>query len=90
MTLEHEYKRFRQKFASTTREQPIERFNREVGGRGWTTTRGAHDKSLCDEILATGVDGRDVIAENNISFANRVKPALVVDTDNMELLEHFR
>ena len=49
------YQEFAHQFASQTTQELINRFNRQVGNRGWTAMRSCHDLALADELRRSGL-----------------------------------
>ncbi len=59
-------------FATASITSLVESFNRQVGNRGFTSARAAHDVALIKEFIRRGVDISAVYDGNGISFAKRV------------------
>lgn len=51
----------------------VESFNSQVGNRGFTSARAAHDVALIREFIRRGIDVSAVYDGKGISFAKRVK-----------------
>lgn len=64
--MEDEYG-FRQKLKGRTVSELIERFNKEVGNRGWVRARSFFLEALEEALLATGLDCSDFIKEGSMS-----------------------
>lgn len=67
------YNDFAEQFAASSITSLVDSFNREVGNRGWTSARAAHDKALIDELKRRGIDLSAVCDEESTSFAHKVK-----------------
>ncbi len=63
---------FAASFAASTLSSLVESFNREVGLRGFTSARAAHDFALIRELMRRGIDVSAVYDGRGISFAHRV------------------
>ncbi len=63
---------FADRFASATLTSLIEKFNAQVGNRGWSSARAAHDQALIEELARRGVDVSAVSDGQSISFAHIV------------------
>ena len=59
-------------FATASLTSTTESFNSQVGNRGFTSARAAHDIALIKEFIRRGVDMSAVYDGNGISFAKRV------------------
>ena len=59
-------------FATASLTSLVESFNSQVGNRGFTSARAAHDIALIKEFIRRGVDMSAVYDGNGISFAKRV------------------
>ena len=66
------YKFYLVRLSSTPVNQLVEYFNREVGHRGWTSERAAHDAALIDALINKGVDVSEVYNGSNITFKHQV------------------
>lgn len=67
-----------EEFRNSLREmsdQELAAFNREVGNRGWTSSRGAYLAALQDEFDRRGIDYSAIGDKNGISFANKIRLA---------------
>ena len=63
---------FASQFAEATIEKLVQSFNSQVGNRGWSSMRAAHDHALMAEFVRRGVDVSDVDDGHAVSFAHRV------------------
>ena len=61
------------RFATASITSLVESFNRQVGNRGFTSARAAHDVALIRELVRRGIDVSAVYDGNGISFTKRVK-----------------
>lgn len=59
----------------------VESFNRQVGNRGFTSARAAHDVALIRELVRRGIDVSAVYDGKWISFAKRV----VLNNNKLEI-----
>lgn len=59
----------------------VESFNRQVGNRGFTSARAAHDVALIRELVRRGIDVSAVYDGKGISFAKRV----VLNNNKLEI-----
>ena len=59
----------------------VESFNSQVGNRGFTSARAAHDIALIREFIRRGIDVSAVYDGNGISFAKRV----VLNNNKLEI-----
>lgn len=50
------YNEFAARFAASTLTSLVESFNSQVGNRGFTSARAAHNKALIDEFVRRGID----------------------------------
>lgn len=66
------YNDFAEQFAASSITSLVDSFNREVGNRGWTSARAAHDLALIDELKRRGIDVSAVFDGTAISFAHHV------------------
>ncbi len=67
------YNEFAARFAASTLTSLVESFNSQVGNRGFTSARAAHNKALIDEFVRRGIDVSAVYDGTAISFAHHVK-----------------
>lgn len=63
---------FAERFASASLTSLVESFNAQVGNRGWSSARSAHDQALMEELVKRGVDVSAVCDGQSISFAHTV------------------
>lgn len=66
------YNDFAEQFAASSITLLVDSFNRQVGNRGWTSARAAHDLALIDELKRRGIDVSAVFDGTTISFAHHV------------------
>lgn len=66
------YNDFAEQFAASSITSLVDSFNRQVGNRGWTSARAAHDIALIDELKRRGIDVSAVFDGTVISFAHHV------------------
>ena len=66
------YNDFAEQFAASSITSLVDSFNRQVGNRGWTSARAAHDLALIDELKRRGIDVSAVFDGTVISFAHHV------------------
>ena len=76
------YKFYLVRLSSTPVNQLVEYFIREVGHRGWTSERAAHDAALIDALINKGVDVSVVYDGTSIAFKQKV----TFDTVNRKLM----
>lgn len=67
------YNDFAEQFAASSITSLVDSFNRQVGNRGWTSARAAHDLALIDELKRRGIDVSAVFDGTVISFAHHVE-----------------
>lgn len=67
------YDEFAARFAASSLTSLVETFNSQVGNRGWTSARAAHNVALIREFIRRGVDVSAVSDGTAISFAYRVR-----------------
>lgn len=67
------YNDFAARFAASTLTSLVESFNSQVGNRGFTSARAAHNKALIDEFVRRGIDVSAVFDGTAISFAHHVE-----------------
>lgn len=67
------YSEFTAQFAVAPLSSLIESFNRQVGNRGWTSARTAHNCALMNEFRHRGIDISVVSDGTRTSFAKSVK-----------------
>lgn len=67
------YNDFAEQFAASSITSLVDSFNRQVGNRGWTSARAAHDLALIDELKRRGIDVSAVFDGTAISFAHHVE-----------------
>ena len=60
------------RFATASITSLVESFNRQVGNRGFTSARAAHDVALIRELIRRGIDVSAVSDGKCISFAHHV------------------
>lgn len=63
---------FASQFAEASIEKLVQSFNSQVGNRGWSSMRAAHDQALMAEFVRRGIDVSAVDNGHVISFAHRV------------------
>lgn len=63
---------FASQFAEATIEKLVQSFNSQVGNRGWSSMRAAHDHALMAEFVRRGIDVSAVDDGHAFSFAHRV------------------
>ena len=66
------FNEFAERFASAPIASLVESFNAQVGNRGWSSARSAHDQALIKELVKRGVDVSVVCDGQSISFAHKV------------------
>lgn len=66
------YDEFAARFAASSLTSLVETFNTQVGNRGWTSARAAHNVALIKELIRRGVDVSDVFDGESLSFARYV------------------
>lgn len=74
---------FASQFAEASLDSLVQSFNSQVGNRGWTSVRAAHDHALMAEFMRRGIDVSAVDNGRTISFAHRV----VIDESAMKLVK---
>lgn len=74
---------FASQFAEASIEKLVQSFNSQVGNRGWSSMRAAHDQALMAEFVRRGIDVSAVDNGLAISFAHRV----VIDKSAMKLVK---
>ena len=67
------YNDFAEQFAASSITSLVDSFNRQVGNRGWTSARAAHDLALIDELKRRGIDVSAVFDGTVISFTHHVE-----------------
>lgn len=67
------YNDFAARFAASTLTSLVESFNSQVGNRGFTSARAAHNKALIDEFVRRGIDVSAVFDGTALSFAHHVE-----------------
>lgn len=67
------YNEFAARFAASTLTSLVESFNSQVGNRGFTSARAAHNKALIDEFVRRGIDVSAVYDGTATSFAHHVE-----------------
>lgn len=67
------YNEFAARFAASTLTSLVESFNSQVGNRGFTSARAAHNKALIDEFVRRGIDVSAVFDGTALSFAHHVE-----------------
>lgn len=67
------YNEFAARFAASTLTSLVESFNSQVGNRGFTSARAAHNKALIDEFVRRGIDVSAVFDGTTLSFAHHVE-----------------
>ena len=67
------YNDFAARFAASTLTSLVESFNSQVGNRGFTSARAAHNKALIDEFVRRGVDVSAVFDGTATSYAHHVE-----------------
>ena len=73
---------FALQFAEASLNSLVESFNAQVGKRGFSSARAAHDYALIEEFIRRGVDVSAVSDGHTISFAHHV----TLDEPAMRLL----
>ncbi len=68
-------------FATASITSLVESFNSQVGNRGFTSARAAHDVALIRELIRRGIDVSAVYDGKWISFAKRV----VLNNNKLEI-----
>lgn len=63
---------FASQFAEASLNSLVESFNAQVGNRGFTSTRAAHDHALIEELIRRGIDVSAISDRQSISFAHHV------------------
>ena len=72
---------FASQFAEASLHSLVESFNSQVGNRGFTSARAAHDVALIRELIRRGIDVSAVYDGKWISFAKRV----VLNNNKLEI-----
>lgn len=67
------YNEFAARFAASTLTSLVESFNSQVGNRGFTSARAAHNKALIDEFVRRGIDVSAVYDGTATSYAHHVE-----------------
>lgn len=67
------YNDFAARFAASTLTSLVESFNSQVGNRGFTSARAAHNKALIDEFVRRGIDVSAVYDGTATSYAHHVE-----------------
>lgn len=67
------YNDFAAHFAASTLTSLVESFNSQVGNRGFTSARAAHNKALIDEFVRRGIDVSAVYDGTATSYAHHVE-----------------
>ena len=67
------YNDFDARFAACTLTSLVETFNSQVGNRGFTSLRAAHDMALIVELVRRSVDVSSVFVGTTTSFAHHVE-----------------
>lgn len=67
------YNEFAARFAASTLPSLVESFNSQVGNRGFTSARAAHNKALIDEFVRRGIDVSAVYDGTATSYAHHVE-----------------
>lgn len=67
------YNDFAARFAASTLPSLVRSFNSQVGNRGFTSARAAHNKALIDELVRRGIDVSAVFDGTALSFAHHVE-----------------
>ena len=67
------YNEFAAHFAASTLTSLVESFNSQVGNRGFTSARAAHNKALIDEFVRRGIDVSAVYDGTATSYAHHVE-----------------
>ena len=67
------YNEFAAHFAACTLTSLVESFNSQVGNRGFTSARAAHNKALIDEFVRRGIDVSAVYDGTATSYAHHVE-----------------
>ena len=69
----HVFNQFAASFAASSLDSLIESFNSQVGNRGWSSARAAHNTALVGELSTRGIDLSTVSDGQSVSFAHHVK-----------------
>lgn len=64
---------FKARLAAQTLEELIDAVNRQVGNRGWTSSRASYLSALRLEFLKRDVDTSSFISETGMSLGNRIE-----------------
>ena len=75
------YNEFAARFAASTLTSLVESFNSQVGNRGFTSARAAHNKALIDEFVRRGIDVSAVYDGTATSYAHHVE----LDNNRLEI-----
>lgn len=67
------YNEFAARFAASTLTSLVESFNSQVGNRGFTSARAAHNKALIDELVRRDIDVSAVYDGTATSYAHHVE-----------------
>lgn len=67
------YKEFRNRFKKVSDKQLIGAFNREVGNKGWTTSRASYLAALHQEFEDRGYNYQSIGDKTGLSFKRKVK-----------------
>lgn len=67
------YNEFAARFAASTLTSLVRSFNSQVGNRGFTSARAAHNKALIDEFVRRGIDVSAVYDGTATSYAHHVE-----------------
>ena len=73
---------FASQFAEASLATLVESFNAQVGNRGFTSARAAHDHALIDELVRRGIDVSAISDGHSTSFAHHV----ALDESTMKLV----
>jgi hypothetical protein len=64
---------YKARFEKMTGKELIDAFNREVGNRGWTSSRGSYLAALFNEFKERGYDFYEIGDDEYLSLARKVK-----------------
>ena len=64
---------FAAEFAALPLSSLVESFNSQVGNRGWSSARAAHNRALIDELIRRGIDVSTVFDGSRTTFAHYVE-----------------
>ena len=67
------YEKFAAELAALPFSSLVASFNSQVGNRGWSSARAAHNRALIDELIRRGIDVSAVFDGLRTSFAHHVE-----------------